>query len=459
MNKEHMSESGPTGNLTNELLTLFRNNNNILETSSGKLLNQHREHAFHDFDKLGVPTVKNENYKYTPLEKYFAGNYEVEMQANPFKIDVKGIFNCDVPNLDTHVVLVLNGFYYSSDRQGTLPDGMIICGLNEASVKYPALFEKHYSKYADTSTDGLVALNTLFAHDGVFIYVPDNTELIKPLQVINLSYSDRNLRITRRNLIVAGDNSRAAVVICDHTLSNQSFLTNSLTEINVGRNASINYDWLQNENGKSTHINHLFIHQEEASNFGSSIVSLHGGLIRNNFYIVMAGQHSDTSLNGLFLCDDKQHVANYVLVDHASPNCTSNQLFKGILDDEATGSFNGKILVRQDAQKIQAYQKNNNILLSPAARMNTKPHLEIYADDVKCSHGATVGQLDNEALFYIRSRGISEDEARHLLMYAFANEIVSKISVPILKDRIIDLVDKRLRGELSRCNECVMHCG
>ncbi|HEX2395781.1 MAG TPA: SufD family Fe-S cluster assembly protein, partial [Bacteroidales bacterium] len=153
------------------------------------------------------------------------------------------------------------------------------------------------------------------------------------------------------------------------------------------------------------------------------------------------------------------HVANYILMDHASPNCTSNQLFKGILDDEATGSFNGKILVRQDAQKIQAYQKNNNILLSSTARMNTKPHLEIYADDVKCSHGATVGQLDSEALFYIRSRGISEDEARHLLMYAFANEIVSRISVPILKERIIDLVDKRLRGELSGCNECIVHCG
>jgi len=454
-----MSEVITTGNLTSDLISLYRQNNSVLDTMSGKLLNLQRENAFHDFDKLGIPTVKNENYKYTPLEKYFAGNYDVDLEVNPFKIDVKSIFKCDVPNLDTHVVLVLNGFYYANDRNGELPEGLIICGLNEASVKYPALFEKHYARYADTSVDGLVALNTLFAHDGVFIYIPDNAEMTKPLQVINLSYSDKNLRITRRNLIVAGNNAKAAIVVCDHTLSNQSFLTNSLTEIFVGRQASVNYDWLQNENGKSTHINNLFIHQEESSSFCSSIVSLHGGLIRNNFYAVLAGQHSDTSLNGLFLCDDKQHVANYILVDHASPNCTSNQLFKGILDGEATGSFNGKILVRPDAQKIQAYQKNNNILLSSTARMNTKPHLEIYADDVKCSHGATVGQLDSEALFYIRSRGISQDEARHLLMYAFANEIVGKISVPILKERIIDLVDKRLRGELSGCNDCVVHCG
>jgi Fe-S cluster assembly protein SufD len=256
-----------------------------------------------------------------------------------------------------------------------------------------------------------------------------------------------------------GESAQAAFVICDHTVSNHSFLTNSLTEIYAGDNSSINYDWLQNENGQSTHINNLFIHQEQNSRFASSIVSLHGGLIRNNFNVVLAGENASTDLNGLFLCDDKQHVANHLLLDHASPHCTSNQLFKGILDDDATGSFNGKILVRKDAQKTQAYQKNNNILLSATARMNTKPHLEIYADDVKCSHGATVGQLDNEALFYIRSRGISEPEARHLLMYAFANDIVGKISLPLLKERIIDLVDKRLRGELSRCNECMVNCG
>lgn len=448
-----------TINLTGELLTIFRENNNIIEGSSGKLLNLQREQALRDFDKLGIPTRKNENYKYTPLEQYFKGNYEVDLVANPFKIDVTNIFKCDVPNLETHVVLVLNGFYYSSDRHGSLPEGIIICGLNEASVKYPELFERHYSKYADTSADGLVALNTLFAHDGVFIYIPSGTILTKPLQVINLSHSDRNLRITRRNLIVAEKNARAAIVICDHTLSNHSFLTNSLTEIYAGAGSSINYDWLQNENGQSTHINNLFIHQEENSKFFSSIVSLHGGLIRNNFNAVLAGRFASADLNGLFLCDSRQHVANHLLIDHASPDCTSNQLFKGILDDEATGSFNGKILVRKDAQKTQAYQKNNNILLSDTAKMNTKPHLEIYADDVKCSHGATVGQLDSEALFYIRSRGISEPEARHLLMYAFANDIVGKISLPLLKERIIDLVDKRLRGELSRCNECVVNCG
>ncbi len=454
-----MNESTLSTELKQDLISLFRQNTGMLETGSGRILNLYREQAFHDFDRLGIPSTKNEAYRYTPLEKYFQGNYDVELNANPFKIDVGSIFKCDVPELDTHVVLVLNGFYSSENNSGSLPGGVVVCSLNEASVRFPDIFHAHYSHYADTSADGLVALNTLFAQDGVFIYIPRNLVLEKPLQIINLSHSFKNLRITRRNLIVVEENSSANVVVCDHTLCNQSYLANSLTEVYVGRNASLSFDRLQNENSLSTHITNLFIHQLENSRFNGNTVSLHGGLIRNNFYACQAGQGCETNLNGLFLCDDKQHVANFVLMDHASPHGISNQLFKGILDNDATGAFNGKILVRKDAQKIQAYQKNNNLLLSSAARMNTKPHLEIYADDVKCSHGATVGQLDLEAMFYLRSRGIGEKEARHLLMYAFANEIVSRISVPILKERIIELVDKRLRGELSKCNNCDIHCG
>jgi Fe-S cluster assembly protein SufD len=454
-----MSETISSTDIAGDLISLFRQHTDIFEASPENILNAHREKAFKDFDRLGIPGLKHENYKYTPLEKHFTGNYDADLKANPFNIDINNLFKCDVPDLDTHVILVMNGFYFSQSLHGSLPEGVIICGLNEASHRYPELFKQHYARYADTSIDGLVALNTLFAQDGVFIYLPKNAVIEKPLQIVNMSYSGNNLRITRRNLIVADDNTTADIVVCDHTLSDRSFLTNSLTEIYVGNNAHVHYNWLQNENGQSAHISNLFIHQHDSSQFTSCVVSLHGGLIRNNFYAVQKGQHAETNLNGLFLCDGKQHVANYVLMDHASPNCISNQLFKGILDDEATGSFNGKILVRKDSQKIQAYQKNNNVLLSSTARMNSKPHLEIYADDVKCSHGATMGQLDSEALFYLRSRGINVDEARHLLMYAFANDIVSHISVPVLKERVIGLVDKRLRGELSACNDCNLRCG
>jgi Fe-S cluster assembly protein SufD len=455
----YMNDLTSIPDIKQDLISLFHKNTDTLHSGSGQILNKFREKAFNDFDRLGLPTAKSEAYRYTPVEKFIQGVYEMEFEANPFHIDLKDLFKCDIPELDTHVVLVLNGFYYSVNYSGNLPSGVIICGLNEASVRYPDIFSTHYSRYADTSADGLVALNTLFARDGIFIYIPHNTVIEKPIQIINLSHSFKNLRIIRRNLIIAGDNSVASIVVCDHTLCNYSYQTNSLTEIFTGNNAYVDYNRFQNENSSSIQINNLFVHQLKDSRFNSSCIFLHGGLIRNNFYVTLNGTNCDTNLNGLFLCDDKQHVAHFVLVNHISPNCKSNQLFKGILDDEATGSFNGKILVQPNAQKTQAYQKNNNILLSPAARMNTKPHLEIYADDVKCSHGATVGQLNNDAMFYLRSRGISEKEARHLLMYAFANEIISKISIPILKDRIIELVDKRLRGELSKCNNCAIRCG
>lgn len=442
-----------------DLIGLYRDNTEVLAACSGDILNHPREKALLDFDRLGIPTTKNESYRYTPLDKYFDGFFDVELRANPFQVDLHEIFKCDVPELETMVVLVLNGFYYGVSREGSLPGGVIVCGLNEAATRYPEKLLPHYSRYADTAADGIVALNTLFSQDGVFVYIPDGVTVEQPIQIINISHAFRNLRLTRRNLIVAGAGSHADVVVCDHTLCSHAFLTNSLTEVVVGPGASLNYNRLQNENSASTHISNLFIHQEANSRFTGNTVSLHGGLIRNNFQATLNGPSCESNLFGLFLCDDNQHVANYVLMDHAAPHCHSNQLFKGILDDNATGAFNGKILVRKDAQKTEAYQKNNNILLSSSARMNTKPHLEIYADDVKCSHGATVGQLDTEAMFYLRSRGIGQKEARHLLMYAFANDIVGNISVPVLKDRIIALVDKRLRGELARCANCDIHCG
>ncbi len=324
-----MSESAASANIKGDLINLFRQSNGILENNSGALLNEHREQAFQDFDRLGIPTAKNEEYKYTPLEKSFSGNYEVDFKANPFKIDIRNIFTCEVPELDAHVILVVNGFYSPGHKSGILPPGVIICGLNEASVKYPDLFRKHYARYAITSSDPLVALNTLFAQDGVFIYVPKNTVIEKPLQIISLGYSDRNLRITRRNLIVVEENAVVNFVMCDHTLSNQSFLANTLTEIYAGSNSVVTCDRLQNENSLSTHISNMYIRQDQNSRFTSSVLTLHSGLALNHFYALLNGENCETRLNGLFLCQEKEHVANHILIDHASPRCTSNQLFQG----------------------------------------------------------------------------------------------------------------------------------
>jgi Fe-S cluster assembly protein SufD len=262
-----------------------------------------------------------------------------------------------------------------------------------------------------------------------------------------------------RNLFVMEENSEARMVICDHTLSQKNFLTNSVTEVFVDQTARLDIARVQNEHNGSTQLSNMYVHQEKDSNVTTNTMSLHGGLIRNDYNILLNGEGCNNDTVGLYLTDRGQHIDSYVHMDHAKPNCTSNQLFKGVLDDFATGAFNGRILVRKDAQKTEAYQANNNILLTDDATMNAKPQLEIYADDVTCSHGATVGQLDEDGLFYLRSRGINYKEARLLLMYAFAHEVIEKIKVKPLQDRIHDLVDKRLRGELSRCNYCEMHCG
>jgi Fe-S cluster assembly protein SufD len=232
-----------------------------------------------------------------------------------------------------------------------------------------------------------------------------------------------------------------------------------VTEVFVGENAHFDYFKVQNEHNDSVQVSHMFINQEAATNVQTSTVTLHGGLVRNNLNVKLNGEGGENRAYGLFVTDKTQHVDNYVFVEHAKPNCTSNQMFKGILDEKSTGAFTGKILVDRDAQKTNGYQKNSSILLTDDVRMDSRPQLEIYADDVKCGHGGTVGQLDEDALFYLRARGIAEREARLMLMYAFAHEILNEIKVKPLKERMSDLIDKRLRGELSRCNNCAMHFG
>lgn len=447
---------GSLAELKDELLQLYNENTDVIGKGAGEELNKYRKIAFEEFAQHGIPTKKEEAYRYTDLEKYLTGEYQYHLAPENYDVDVAQLFKCHVPQLDTYVILVLNGFMHPTPVfYQDLPKGVIISSLAKASSVLPDIFDKHYGKYANAEQDKLVALNSLFAHDGVFIHVPKNVVLEKPVQIINVGYSDdTNLRINRRNLMVFEEGSQASVLICDHTMSHQSFITNSLTEIYVGENANVDLIRLQNENAKSSQIANTFINQKDNSVFTSNTMSLHGGLIRNNIFAKLDGEGVQNNTYGMFFADKSQHVSFYTHVQHAKPNCNSDQLIKGVLDENATGSFNGKILVNEKAVKTEAFQRNNNICLSKNSKMNSKPQLEIYNDDVKCSHGATVGQLDPEAMFYIRQRGIGETEAKQLLMYAFANEVISKIKLEPLRDRIIDMVDKRLRKEISACENC-----
>lgn len=417
-----------------------------------------REQSAEKLSQNGFPAKKNEAYKYTNLEPYFNNGYKKHIVPKPISFDLNDLFKCDVPYLDTHLAIVLNGFYYDSQNPlVTLPGGVIMGSLAAAIKQYPEIVEKHLSKHI-TSEDTYVTLNSAMALDGVFVYVPQGKVLDKTIQIINILLADEELMVQHRNLFILEADSSAKIVICDHTLNSNKYLTNGVTECFVGKNAHFECFRTQNEHNESANVSHVFIHQEENSNALFNNITLHGGVVRNNLYVTLAGERCENNSLGLFLTDEKQHVDNFTFIDHAVPNCTSTQLYKGVLDDQSTGAFTGKILVRKDAQKTMAYQRNSNLLLTNEARANAKPQLEIYADDVKCSHGATVGQIDENALFYLRARGIGEREARLLLMYAFAFEVIKQIQVEPLQLRIGELVDKRLRGELSRCNNCAMYC-
>jgi Fe-S cluster assembly protein SufD len=429
-----------------------------LRENSADVLNAPRNKAFQNFVMQGIPTRKNENYKYTNLQPQFYPEYRFIHQREPAEVDLNAVFRCDVPQLDTHLAFIFNGWYYDKNQQvEKLPDGVILESLDKMANEKPDLLAK-YASLANTGEDPLVALNTAFAKDGYFLYVPKNTVIEKPIQLINFLQSNQDSFVTQRNFIYVEEGADVKIISCDHTLNLNRYLNNTVTEIFVGANANFEYYTLQNQHNNTTSLNSVFIHQERDSRATTLYSSLHGGLIRNNLKFILDGENAEANLYGMAFIDKKQHVDNFTQVIHAKPHCLSNQVYKNVLDDDSTGAFSGRIHVVRDAQKTNAFQRNNNLLLTDKATMQTKPQLIIDADDVKCSHGATVGQIDEEALFYLRSRGIEESKARLMMMNAFAHEVIQRISVEPLRNRIDELVDKRLRGEVARCHECAYNC-
>lgn len=440
-------------------IKIFEQHSPVLKANESESLFAQRLKAFDRFKKSGIPDHTNENYKYAGIADICDKDYEFSTESRGALVDLNHYFQCEVEEMDTHVVLLSNGEYYMNNKpiEGLNKD-VIVCGLKQAKTEYPQIFEQYYNRYASESEDGFVALNTMLADDGLFIYVPDNIVVNKTIQLVNLTHGFGNKNIFKRNLFVVGKNSELSLVICDHTLNNSNNFVIDVSESYVGENASLQYHALQNEPNKSGVVNSHFIHLDKYSRVNSHVLSLHGGIIRNNLFTKLAGEYAEANLYGLNLTDREQRVDNYTFIDHVVPNCTSNELYKGILDEQAKGSFAGRIIVRQDAQKTLAYQTNRNLCLTPEAKMRTKPQLEIYADDVKCSHGATVGQLDENAMFYLRQRGINSREAKLILMFAFANDILLKINIAPLRERISGLINARLRGEFSDCSHCLMNC-
>lgn len=431
----------------------------LLFEGSSEVINAVRKEAFQDFVLQGIPNRKNENYKYTNLHPKFLPDYNFVHQRKNNEVDSKTIFSCDVPQLDNNPKLIFNGWFDENNKPSeSIPEGIIICSLEKIARDNPELIQKYYAKITKTNADPMVALNTAFAKDGYFIYIPKNLIVEKPIQLINFLHAHSSTFVTQRNLIVIEPGASAKIVMCEHTLNLNQYLNNSVTEIFVGENANFDYYTLQNQHNKTTSINSVFIQQKRDSAVTAHTTTLHGGLIRNNLKIVMNGENATANMFGMAFIDKKQHVDNSTQIIHAKPHCESNQVYKNVLDNDSSGVFSGQIHVVRDAQKTNAFQRNNNLLLTDQATMQTKPQLIIDADDVKCGHGATVGQIDQEAMFYLRARGIDEDKARLMMMNAFAHEVVQEIKVEILRDRIDELVEKRLNGEVARCHECNYNC-
>ena len=421
------------------------------------VLNAPRAKAFADFEQAGFPTTKQEKYKYTEVSKYFAPNYGLNLKRLEFPVNPYEVFKCDVPNMSTSLYFVVNDtFYQHTQPAGHLPEGVIFGSLKDVASKQPELVKKYYGKLADTSKDGVVAFNTMFAQDGVFMYIPKNVIVDKPIQLVNILRADINTMVNRRVVIVLEDGAQAKLLVCDHAMDEVNFLSTQVVEVFVGENAVFDLYELEETHNSTVRFSNLYVNQEANSNVLLNGMTLHNGTTRNTTEVTLSGRGAEINLCGMAIADKNEQVDNHTFIDHKVSDCTSNELFKYVLDDQAVGAFAGKVLVREGAQHTSSQQTNRNICATKEARMYTQPQLEIYADDVKCSHGATVGQLDENALFYMQQRGISLKEARLLLMFAFVNEVIDNIRMEALRDRLHLLVEKRFRGELNKCQGCAI---
>jgi Fe-S cluster assembly protein SufD len=412
-------------------------------------LHQMRNDAFHAFEQKGFPTKKDEAWKYTSLNAVVKDNYTIFPKSET-PIEFKEVRQYFLHEIDTYKLVFIDG-KFSSFLSQTTHEGIDVCLMSSVlqKPKYQLVFDKYFNQIAKKD-ETLTALNTAFASEGGYINVPKGKIADKPIELIFFSTgSEAAMFLQPRNLIVVGENAHVQIVERHISLTSNAVLTNVVTEIYAEKRAIVDFYKVQNDKPTSHLIDNTYISQQRDSVASVHTFSLGGKLTRNNLNFYHKGEHINSILNGVTILNDKQHVDHYTLVHHAEPNCESHQNYKGIFAEQSTGVFNGKIYVEKEAQKTDAFQQNNNILLGDKATVNAKPQLEIFADDVKCSHGCTVGQLNEDALFYMQQRGIPIKEAKGLLMYAFANEALVSIKIPVLKQRITKLIAEKLGVNLG----------
>jgi Fe-S cluster assembly protein SufD len=435
--------STETIDLKSKLVADFRSAEQTLNGEAQSPFHQTKRQALARFEDLGFPTPKNEEWKYSNVRSLIGRDYNFSASHTFTQADLDQIA---IPNTSGNILCFVNGKYEASLSTIVSPaDRITILPMRQALEEKPDAVNAWFGKMADSQHEAFTALNTAFAGDGLFIHVPAGKMVEQPVMLYFITDTRaENVASQPRNLVVVEERAEVKITESFLTLGDQHSLTNIVSEIHVAKEAHVEYYKVQNEGDTAAHIGTTQVVMEDRSHFYSATVSLNGAFIRNNLNIALDGEHCETFMYGLYFPDGKQHIDNHTIADHRKPNSQSNELYKGVLRGKSTGVFNGKIFVREDAQKTNAFQSCKNVVLSPDATMNTKPQLEIFADDVKCSHGTTTGQLDEEALFYLRSRGISKPEALSLLMFAFCEDVISQIRIEPIREYLEGIITQKL---------------
>ena len=440
-----------------QYIDLYQQCREMICGHSSDAMNAVRDEAFARFASAGFPSQKVERYKYTDMQALFAPNYGLNLNRLQIPVDPYNAFRCDVPNLSTSLYFVVNDMFYHDEKpKGHLPGGVIVGSLKDFATS------EYYNHLAGKANDAATDLNTMLAQDGLYVYVPKNVKVERAIQVINIlkaptqcgKAGEEALMVNRRVLIILEEGAEIKMLFCDHAADDRNFLSTQVIEAYVGENASLDLYCLEETHAKNVRVSNVYIDQQANSRVNHNIITLHNGITRNKLDLTFSGEGAECQCYGCVIADKQQHVDNNTLIVHKVPHCSSQELYKYVLDDKSTGAFAGRVLVEHGAQKTTSQMTNQNLTATPEARMYTQPMLEIYADDVKCAHGSTVGQLNDAALFYMRQRGISLQEAKLLLQNAFINEVIDHMQLEPLRDRLHYLVEKRFRGELNKCSGC-----
>ena len=442
-----------------QYLDIYKSNSELLNAGSCEVMNTHREKAADVLENIELPKKGGEDYEHSDLASLLAPDYGINIARVPMKVNPAASFKCDVPNMSTALFFLINDAFACTDNSyNKMPKEVLVGSLKRIAQQYPEIISKYYATVADVKNP-LVALNTLLAQDGFVLYVPKGVKVEKPIQLVNILQSEMPMMVCRRILVILEENSEAQLLMCDHTQNEMyDYLNLQTIEIVVKKGARFDIYDLEESSVKTNRLSSLYLHQEEESNVLIDGITLFNGNTRNEYVCSFVGENAELQLMGMGIEDDSRKLDTYSQIRHNVKNCHSNELFKYVLDDNAQGTFSGRIYVAPHATNTTAYQSNRNIVGSESAKMYSKPQLEIYNDDVKCSHGTAIGQLDEQQLFYMRTRGIAEGTAKTLLKQAFMVDVIDGVRLPALKDRLRMLVENRFSGIKSGCASCSADC-